>query len=348
MTVMRSGEYPLGSLSAGDYDLPIAGIDGPIAGWSMTVRELPVQISNLAFPAQFIQPGSPLIASFSVSGDTTLSAYARNATGQPVDELGSWAAKEGGSSITWDGRDSSGNIVPDGTYYLHLDSTDPNGNTTSAETPVTIDGTRPAIMMTSAQTVRPWQAVSFSVIDSGSGLASFQVIIDGQNAGEYDSFTGLPANGQISFSNYYGEWNLGTHNWEIIATDAVGNKADVRGSFIAANPPPPTPPPPPIPAGVYAAGMFNPFAHRPGTLWLWASDALINLRWVNWGRPTTSSSGRETSHVRGRYTSRPAQVQLSQIQVCKRRRVYTHVRYRIVGQRWKTGHYNRNTCRLSG
>lgn len=97
-------------------------------------------------------------------------------------------------------------------------------------------------------------------------------------------------------------------------------------------------------APVFAAG-YGPFAQRPYTLALWASDALIDLRWQSWGNAVAIASGRETSHSGGRYQSHPAQVQLSQIQLCGGRQVYTHVRYRAGGGTWVSG--RRNGCRLS-
>ena len=48
-----------------------------------------------------------------------------------------------------------------------------------------------------------------------------------------------------------------------------------------------------MPSGVFAAGYFSPFAHRPSTLALWASDALIDLHWGSWGGPIATARGRE-------------------------------------------------------
>ena len=368
-TVASSEEISLGSLSAGDHDIPIYGLSGPPASYSITIRELPVEISGLTFgsgygsPPTYAAPGTILTGSFSVSGDTTISAYVRNSAGQIVRHLGSFAVSQGSSSITWDTRGDGGASLPDGTYYLHLDSTDPNGNVTSAETAITLDGTPPSAVMISPNQISPSQAISFDVSDAGSGVAEISLIVDGQEVVGYGNslVTGYatslpPANGQFSYSpqsSYSEPWTVGSHTWEIQATDNVGNSTDVSGTFVVANPSPPAPPSPPpcgkpkpaIPSGVFAAGFFSPFAHRPSTLALWVSDALIHLQWTGWGGQVAIGVGRETTHSHGHYTSHPAKVQLSNIAVCGGRRVYTHVRYHVLGHRWTTGH--RNGCRLS-
>ena len=198
--------------------------------------------------------------------------------------------------------------------------------------------------MTSPGTITPTQGTSFLVIDAGSGVLSITLLVDGQDIGDWgDDVASLPASGLISAP---GPWMTGTHSWEITATDNVGNQADVTGSFAVAKPSPPPVATKPLPRGVFAAAYFSPFQQRPARMALWVSDALVGLHWTHWGQAIATATGRETRHgyPKYRYTSRPAQVQLSQIKVCGGRRVYTHVRYRIVGQRWTTGH--RNGCRL--
>ena len=96
-------------------------------------------------------------------------------------------------------------------------------------------------------------------------------------------------------------------------------------------------------APVYAAG-YGTFQQSPSTLALWASDALVHLGWQHWGSATTTGHGGVTEHSGGVYRTLPATVQLSQIQFCGGRRVYTHVSYEFQG-RWQTGH--RNGCRLA-
>ena len=67
-----------------------------------------------------------------------------------------------GPSILWDLRGDGGVTLPTGTYYLDLDSTDPNGNVTSAETSIVLDQSVPQTspVCTNAQVPRAdsaWQ-----------------------------------------------------------------------------------------------------------------------------------------------------------------------------------------------
>ncbi len=339
--IAGSGTYQLGSLAAGPNEFSIQGVSGPPASYTITFTPLPVQISGLSFDnsPEYTSTGSVLTASFSLSGDSTISAYVRNAAGQVVRTLGSFAASEGNSSLTWDSRGNGGAALPDGVYYLHLDSTDSNGNVTSAETAISMDNTPPSAAMTSPSRITSSQAVSFVVSDAESGVASVTVSIDGVEVDSFDSYDRLPPNGQFSDP---GPWDVGPHSWAIQATDNAGNESTVTGGFTAANPTPPSKPK--LPGGVFAAGHGT-FQHHPSRLWLWVSDSLYNLRWANWSGAATTGYGRESRHNRGHWWWVSVQVQLSQVQVCGGRRVYTHVRYRVKSQkRWTTGH--RYGCRI--
>src|ERR1035437_9908070 len=153
--IESSGEYSLGAVGAGDVDLPIVAQSGPPAQWTLTVRELPVAINGLSFGQAFMAPGTGLPASFSVTGATTITATVTNSAGQIVRSLGTFPVSEGSSSIPWDGRGSGGASLPDGLYTLSLASADPSGDTTTAQTTLTLDGTPPTAVMTSPQTIPP-------------------------------------------------------------------------------------------------------------------------------------------------------------------------------------------------
>jgi hypothetical protein len=249
-TIAGSGEYTLGALASGSYDLPVDGLAGPAASWALTVRELPVQLSGLAFASPYIQPATADTASFLISGTTRVAGQIDNGAGQAVDDLGSFTASytpggpnPGQSGITWDGRGNGGATLPDGTYTLVLTSTDPNGNTAMTQTPVLLDGTPPAVAMTSPATISPSQSVSFAVADAGSGVATISVAIDGQDVADYGTYDdSLPANGTLTISpdQTYAQspWSLGAHYWAIVATDHAGNQANVSGSFFVGISPP--------------------------------------------------------------------------------------------------------------
>ncbi|MGO9753853.1 MAG: hypothetical protein ACLP8S_19880 [Solirubrobacteraceae bacterium] len=95
------------------------------------------------------------------------------------------------------------------------------------------------------------------------------------------------------------------------------------------------------------AGGYEAFSEWPGTLLLWAVGGLIDLHWNGWGNAVARASGRESMNSGGGVFVFPrAQVQLSDIQMCGGRRVYTGVKYRLDRQQWITG--VRNGCRLAG
>lgn len=72
---------------------------GPQAIWSATVSELPVNINKLSFGQTCMAPGAGLPVTFSVTGDTSVSAAVRNASGGLVRSLGTFNVKEGNGAI---------------------------------------------------------------------------------------------------------------------------------------------------------------------------------------------------------------------------------------------------------
>jgi len=243
--IQSSGEYSLSGLTAGNaglragsHDLRVDAQNGPSAQWSLTVRELPVAINGLSFGQAYMAPGTGLPATFSVTGDTEVTATVFNAAGQAVRNLGSFPVAEGSSSVPWDGRGASAAPLPDGLYTLTLVSKDPSGDITSARTMISLDGTPPSSALISPATIRPSQSATFYTADAGSGVSSVSAIIDGQDVGDFGSdgtdggmFDPLPPNGQMSFRAPSSGWSSGPHTWEIVATDRVGNRANVTGAF---------------------------------------------------------------------------------------------------------------------
>lgn len=243
-TIVSSGQYPLGSLDRGINELNVWRTSGPAAHYTLSVSEVPVQISKLTFGStNYAAVGSILTGSFSVSGDTSINAYVRNAAGQVVRHLGSFAVQKGDSSVTWDARGDAGAALPDGAYYLHLDSSDPNGNVTSAETPITLDGTPPSAAMISPATISPSQAVTFSLSDGASGVQNASLLIDGQEVADYGEYGGDHVPSTFSYRDDGYDWTLGKHTWQIKSRDNAGNKGQPGGTFSVATPPPPPPPP---------------------------------------------------------------------------------------------------------
>lgn len=203
-----------------------AGTAWTAVHWSLTVRALPTQVSGLAFAKQWVTPGTADAASFSVSRDTTLTGYIRNAAGQVIDHIGTWSLTERSSSMTWDARTDSGANPPDGTYFLHLDTSDG----TAAETSIHIDSTSPVVQMTSPGTIKASQVVSFLVGDARVGTHSVSASIDGQHRNV------SVAAGRFSISPN-GLWAVGRHSWSVTATDRLGNARTFAGRFSIPAPP---------------------------------------------------------------------------------------------------------------
>jgi hypothetical protein len=362
-TIAGSGEYSLGALAAGSYDLPIDGLAGPAASWALAVRELPVQLSGLAFASPYLQPGTADSASFSISGTTQVAGRIDNSAGQDVDDLGSFTAfyapggpDPGQSGITWGGRGNGGATLPDGTYTLVLTSTDPNGNVSMTQTPVLVDGTPPSVAMTSPATISPSQSVSFAVADAGSGVASISVDIDGQDVADYGTYEdALPANGTVTISpdqtDEEAPWSLGEHSWAIVATDNAGNAANITGAFTVQNPsptvhtPPVTQPTvriPVVPTFDGAPYDGRGLARKPAQIvytgdgtGVWAGARAGKrrygpLRWTTWTATQAVATGYDwvdncnPDCAGGRFTGYPIKLILSKPQYEHGHEVFTH------------------------
>jgi hypothetical protein len=336
-TFASSGLYPLGQLTAGQRTLAVTPVTGPPAQWSVTIRALPVSVYGASFDVAYAPAGAIDTLRYSTTGQADMTATVTNSAGQLVRTIASgFTVGAGAQSLVWDGRDSAGNALPDRTYTVGLTSTDPFGNRSATSASITLDSTPPTVTMTSPGTITPSQGASFQVTDSGSGVSSATLLVDGLDVGDWGgSNAAFPVGGVISAP---GPWMTGTNSWEIYATDNAGNQADVKGHFTVAVAPPP------LPAGVFVGGLHG-FSHHPATLTLSVSRMFVNLRWSGWASPVANGNGTERVRSAGPWRSYSAQVQLSRVQVCGGRRVYTRARYRIPGRKWASAH--RVGCRLT-
>jgi hypothetical protein len=228
-----SGAYPLGSLAAGNHNLEVRAQSGPQAVWTATVRELPVTINKLSFSQTCMAPGTGLPATFAVTGDATITASIINSASQTVRNLGTFSVKEGESSIPWDGRGEGGSTLSSGAYTLRLVSTDPQGESTTAQAPIYVTNTGPTVSMTSPTTIEPTQSVAFQVTDPTCGVASATVTVDGEEIGTYHEGAAenpLPSNGTLVFKPHT-SLKVGKYSWNVKATDKVGNVTTKSGTF---------------------------------------------------------------------------------------------------------------------
>jgi hypothetical protein len=296
--IESSGSYPLGDLSAGDQDLDVQAQNGPPAIWTATVREVPVAINGLTFGQEYITSGSGVAATFSVTGDTTVSASIVNSLGTVVRSLGSFPVSEGQSSVPWDGRGQGGAALPDGAYYMVLVSSDPSGDSTRAYTKIVLDNTPPAAVMTSPTVIGPGQSVAFDVTDAESGVSVVTITI-GRQEFDYGGESSSPISGNGAYVFSTRGAIAGLYRWQITATDAVGNSRTVHGTFRIETS---------KSASKYRRAYVNCLpAHgrewlrlaRPGSCDLLGtppSEANLILlrkaRWSSWGTAVTTGTGR--------------------------------------------------------
>jgi hypothetical protein len=235
--VQSSGEYPLGHFEGGAKGVTLHGAPGPQAVWSATVKEVPVAINKLSFgQTTCMAPGKGIPATFSTTGNTTITASVTNSSSQTVRELGTFPVREGTNSIAWDGRGAGGASVPSGTYALNLRSTDPQGDVTTAQTSISVDSSAPTIAMTTPTTLLPNQSLGFQVSDTGGcGVASVEVTVT-EPGGEttrasFGEYTPLQPNGALQVTSNNMIWVPGNYKWSAKTLDKVGNTLTTTGSF---------------------------------------------------------------------------------------------------------------------
>ncbi len=124
----------------GKYDVKVTGDDAWHNGATSATRAVTVDTTPSQLAA--LTPAAGTIQWFSPNGDSnresvavtatntepgSFTVRARNAAGTLLKR---WSVPDvgGPTPITWDGRDSAGRVVPDGTYTLRVSPVDPWGN----------------------------------------------------------------------------------------------------------------------------------------------------------------------------------------------------------------------------
>ncbi len=134
--------------------------------------------------------------------------------------------------------------LPDGRYVLEYQATDADGySEPSKSAAINVDSTPPLVAANSPSgPIAPNESVSWSGSDAGSGIARYEVSIDGA------AFVSVGL--QTSLTRV---WAAGTHVVVVRAYDTAGNaKSSVIQFSVAENPTPATPtgPPPSTPPGI--------------------------------------------------------------------------------------------------
>jgi flagellar hook capping protein FlgD len=296
-TFASSGRFDLGILARDTYGLALTPEDGPQAKWSVTIHALPVVLSGLKFDRQFERATQITTASYSLDGDVTLTATIRNSAQQVVRSLASSThVPIGAHSLTWDGLDSAGSPVPDGTYTLAISYVDAAGNSGGGQTSVVVDDTPPTVNSESPQTLKPTQGLVVDVGDALSGVVGASLSVDGKKVRSLGTgetqFVYVPSGG----------WRGGTHSFAVAATDKAGNTANQGGSFI-------------VRQRAYvpscAGPRYKPASLKPHLAGGCARFSLRKIHWKTWTSASAAGTGSlryndcTPSCARGHYRSRP-------------------------------------------
>ena len=221
-----SGSFDLGYL--GQYqtyqDIYLTPLAGPTAKWSITVNALPVILSGLKFNAPYLRPKRIGTISYHVDGDVTLSAMIKGPAGLVVRTLASnISVKAGDNELTWDGLDAAGSPARDRQYTVAISYLDAAGNLGSGTASVEVDGTPPTATAAS-KTIQPTGKLVINIHDALSGVESATLYVDGAQV-HY-----LSSGSQFDYAPSR-RWSPGRHNWNVTATDKVGNTGESSGAF---------------------------------------------------------------------------------------------------------------------
>ncbi|MGE3808914.1 MAG: FlgD immunoglobulin-like domain containing protein, partial [Gemmataceae bacterium] len=236
-----SGDGTLGITLLGGIAVDREGRSDP-GGTSATfvVDNTPVAITNVsASPNPFSPNNSPstfdeTTISFQLSESATVSVIV---DGAKTVFSGSLAA--GTRSVNWDGKNSGGSFVADGTYTYRIQATDAAGNFSEQTGTVRVDNTSVVFSNVAANPAAISPANSPGIADSTtisyqqSEDATVSVLIDGvgalvdsvfQSAGTYN----VPWDGKDLGGFFVAD---GDYTYRLQATDAAGNFSEFTGTI---------------------------------------------------------------------------------------------------------------------
>jgi subtilisin family serine protease/flagellar hook assembly protein FlgD len=176
---------------------------------------------------------------FYLNKNANVTAEIRNSSGNTVTTIMDNTLFYGGTrSIDWNGKNSSGARVKDGSYTLHLTAIDKNGNQTpEISMPITIDTTAPKATLTKSASVFKMNGktlitakihlyektnVSVNVIDS-KGKTIKKLVVNKSFSGNITSSW----NGKTSGNTFAKE---GSYRFQLIIADYVGNNKTLLSS----------------------------------------------------------------------------------------------------------------------
>lgn len=172
----------LGQQNRGVITITLDPRDGPPAAYRLTITPVPARIVDLAWDRAAIRPGTITRATYTATGDTTVTGTVQTIAGGAIRTLGNGLKVEMGKrSLTWDGLNSAGRPVPDGRYRIEISSSDYWKNTSRATAPVIVDSTPPTIRTITVGQIRPDQGLVIEVGDALAGLKSGTITVRGRS-----------------------------------------------------------------------------------------------------------------------------------------------------------------------
>lgn len=165
---------------------------------------------------------------YSLSDDTDVTVEARNNLGQAVRTLLTGLKQTGGQhSLTWDGRDNGGNVVPDGNYTIFIQAAGALQKSDGSVT-VTVDNTPPPLVIANFPAA---QTVKSNKIEIQGSTAPDAIV----HVGSEPSTVPVTSNGVFNIARQLTE---GTNTLTITAADAAGNTASARSEITVRTEPP--------------------------------------------------------------------------------------------------------------
>lgn len=237
-TLASTGRVDLGTIRAGTSTFRIAQLEGPATSWTARISALPVVLSAVKTDSTYASSGDIVTVSYTVSGDTNVTAVVTDAMGRPVRTLASGlAAAMGDRSLTWDARGDGGAALTDGAYTITVTSTDAYGATSSGSAQVTVDNVAPVAVLASPQTILPTQAAVVTVTDAASGVGQIRYSTDSTGAPDPDPFgysDDAPAGPvTLTVKAPYDGWDAGRHVLRVYSRDKAGNSTHADLAFTA-------------------------------------------------------------------------------------------------------------------
>ena len=165
---------------------------------------------------------------YTLSDDTGVTVEARNNLGQTVRALLTGLKQTGGQhTLTWDGRDTGGNVVPDGNYSIFIEAAGTLQKSEGTIT-VTVDNTPPPLVIANFPAS---QTVKTDKIEIEGSTAPDAIL----HVNNEPATIAVTSNGVFRITRQLTE---GTNTLIITAADAAGNTTSTQSEIVVRTEPP--------------------------------------------------------------------------------------------------------------